>query len=176
MAERNLSELPSSLTAARRAGTTTYFTGRPCKHGHISERRTNTSNCVACQEIYVRKWAKEHPESRRRFCNKYEKTKKGFLMRLYRNMQSRIDGVQKAKHHLYAGKSLLPRRDFYDWALACPEYHRLFDAYEASGFDRHLAPSVDRVDSSRGYEIANMEWVTHSENSRRGQRSKYQRS
>ena len=28
--------------------------------------------------------------------------------------------------------------------------------------------SVDRVDSSKGYELSNMEWVTHSENSRRG--------
>lgn len=25
-----------------------YFTGRPCKRGHISERYTLTSNCVQC--------------------------------------------------------------------------------------------------------------------------------
>ena len=48
---------------------------------------------------------------------KYEKTIKGFLVRLYRNMQSRIDGVQKRKHYLYKGKELLSREDFYSWAL-----------------------------------------------------------
>jgi hypothetical protein len=25
-----------------------YFTGKPCKHGHVSERRTDTGNCVEC--------------------------------------------------------------------------------------------------------------------------------
>jgi hypothetical protein len=98
----------------------------------------------------------------------YEKTPKGFLMRLYRNMQSRIEGVQKAKHHLYKGKSLLSREAFYEWGLSSEMFHSLMDDYYVSGFERKLAPSVDRVDSSRGYSIDNMEWVTMSENSRRG--------
>jgi len=38
--------------------------------------------------------------------HKYEKTKNGFLMRVYRNMRSRIAGVQKEKFHLYAGKNI----------------------------------------------------------------------
>lgn len=103
---------------------------------------------------------------------KYEKTQKGFLMRLYRNMDSRINGVQKAKHHLYAGKFLLTRDEFYEWAFNCDEFFHFFMAYTDSGFDRKLAPSVDRIDSSKGYSIDNMEWVTHSENSRRGNRSR----
>lgn len=98
----------------------------------------------------------------------YEKTPAGFLMRLYRNMQSRINGVQKAKYHLYRGKSLLSREAFYAWGLASDEFHRLMADYHESGFARRLAPSVDRIDSSKGYSIDNMEWVTMSENSRRG--------
>lgn len=103
---------------------------------------------------------------------KYERTKKGKLMRCYRNMQSRITGVQWRKSHLYEGKELLPRDDFYDWAIASPDFHKLYSEWEASGFDRKLAPSVDRIDSDVGYVIGNMEWVTHSENSRRGAISK----
>ena len=99
---------------------------------------------------------------------KYEKSHKGFLMRLYRNMQSRVSGVQKLKYHLYEGKELLPRETFYDWAMSNEKFFELFDIYEESGFDRKLAPSVDRIDSSKGYSIGNMEFVTHSENSRRG--------
>jgi hypothetical protein len=99
---------------------------------------------------------------------KYEKTHKGFLMRLYRNMKSRVTGVQHEKFHLYEGKSLLPKDDFYNWALESDEFFHLFMAYTDSGFDRKFAPSVDRKDSSKGYSIDNMEWVTHSENSRRG--------
>lgn len=111
-------------------------------------------------------------EAHKRACRRYEKTKAGFLMRAYRNMKSRITGVQKSKHYLYAGKALLGKADFYLWAQDSAEFHLLFAAYEASGYDRKLAPSPDRLDSSRGYEPANMEWVTHSENSRRGGRAK----
>jgi hypothetical protein len=105
------------------------------------------------------------PIRRRAICNRYEKTPKGFLMRLYRNMQSRVTGVQKEKLYLYAGKSLLPREEFYAWALRSRKFRALFAAYKASGFDRNLAPSVDRPDSSKGYEHGNMRWMTHWENS-----------
>jgi hypothetical protein len=88
-------------------------------------------------------------------------------------MKSRISGVQKAKHHLYDGKTLLSKEDFYAWATNNPEFQALFNVWEASDYDRKLTPSVDRVDSSRGYELDNMEWVTHSENSRRGSKSRH---
>jgi len=104
---------------------------------------------------------------------KYERTKKGKLMRNYRNMESRVKGIQWRKAHLYEGKELLSREEFYDWAMNQDSFHRLFDEWVMSGYDRKLSPSVDRVDSSKGYTIDNMEWVTHSENSRRGTLSRY---
>lgn len=101
-------------------------------------------------------------------CRKYEKTKNGFLMRLYRNMKSRVTGVQKMKYHLYSGCSLLDKETFYTWSKNSEIFHKLFEEWESIGYDRKLTPSVDRIDSNFGYELSNMEWVTHSENSRRG--------
>ena len=103
---------------------------------------------------------------------KYEKTPNGFLVRLYRNMKSRISGVQVAKFYLYEGKELLTKEDFYVWAKNSPKFYELFKEYENSNYDRKLAPSVDRVNSKLGYKIENMEWVTHSENSRRANHKK----
>jgi hypothetical protein len=103
---------------------------------------------------------------------RYEKTINGFLMRLYRNMKSRISGVQKEKYHLYEGKELLSKDEFYEWAKSNDTFLVLFDEYKKNEYDRRLAPSVDRIDSSKGYELSNMEFVTHSENSRRGSLSK----
>lgn len=115
---------------------------------------------------------KKQRESRRLNGNlhtkKYEKTPKGFLMRLYRNMKSRIEGVQKIKYHLYEGKALIEKEEFYQWAITNKSFQKLFNDYRDSNFERKLAPSVDRIDSSKGYSIDNMEFVTHSENSRRG--------
>lgn len=100
--------------------------------------------------------------------HKYEKTPRGFLMRLYRNMQSRVTGVQKAKYHLYKNKSLLSREEFYVWTSTQPKFEELFRAWKESGYDQKLTPTVDRVNSKEGYKTENMEWITHSENSRRG--------
>ena len=103
---------------------------------------------------------------------KYEKTPKGFLMRKYRNMQSRILGIQKMKAHLYKDLYLLPRDEYYDWAFNSKEFWDLYNGWVKSGYDRKLTPTVDRIDSEKGYFLKNMEWVTHSENSRRGSLSK----
>ena len=82
-------------------------------------------------------------------------------------MKSRIEGVQKAKHHLYQGKKILPKEEFYEWAKSSPEFWKLFDDWTYHSYKRTMTPSVDRVDPKEGYVISNMEWVTHSENSRR---------
>lgn len=99
---------------------------------------------------------------------KYEKTARGYLMRTYRNMQSRVAGIQKKKAHLYQGLPLLDRSTFYDWSLRNDAFLLLHTCYVQSGFIMKLAPSIDRIDSSRGYVLENMRWITHSENSRNG--------
>lgn len=99
---------------------------------------------------------------------RYEKTPKGYIMRMYRNMKSRVTGVQKKKAHLYKNLYLLPKEDFYNWITNNPKFLELYNEYKAKNYSRKLAPSVDRVNSAIGYEIHNMEIVTHGENSRRG--------
>lgn len=105
-------------------------------------------------------------------CRKYEKTRQGFLMRAYRNMQSRITGVQSKKHHLYFGKELMERKEFYSWSLSDPDFNRLFDDWTENGFPRVTCPSIDRIKSEFGYFIGNVRWVTFSENCKNIQRKK----
>lgn len=93
-------------------------------------------------------------------------------MRAYRNMQSRVTGVQWKKAHLYKGKSLLPREEFYAWAKDSPDFWRLYRRWVLSGYDRRLTPTVNRIDPSKGYELGNMEWLTHSLNSGLANRSR----
>ena len=104
---------------------------------------------------------------------KYEKTANGFLMRMYHNMQSRVTGIQYKKEHLYKDKELLSRHDFYSWAKESPVFLKMFQVYCDSGYNQKLAPTVDRRESSRGYSLDNMRWLTHSENSRLGALSKH---
>lgn len=105
-------------------------------------------------------------------CKVYEKTFKGYIMRMYRNMKSRVAGVQRAKAHLYLGKELMTKELFYAIALASPELLVLHREYVKSNFDMKLAPSINRKDTSQGYTPENVEFITHSENSRLGARRK----
>ena len=133
------------------------------KHTSTADRKSNF--CDECNNRRQREYRKEV----KNICTtKYEKTEKGFLVRLYRNMKSRITGVQKQKFYLYEGKELLDKEDFYKWALSNDDFKTLFNTYKENGYKRTLAPSVDRINSQIGYIISNMEFVTHSENSRRG--------
>lgn len=99
--------------------------------------------------------------------HKYEKTIKGFLMRKYRNMKSRVIGVQKLKYHLYKGKEILNKDTFYEWSITNKTFNTLYNSWVTSNYERKLTPSVDRINPIEGYKLSNMEWVTHSENSRR---------
>lgn len=45
--------------AAIKTGQRHYFTGLPCKRGHVSHRYTATSNCVQCMIDRIYKKRKE---------------------------------------------------------------------------------------------------------------------
>lgn len=47
----NFHELPISRGAALALGAKYYFTGIPCKNGHISHRRTVKCSCVECVRV-----------------------------------------------------------------------------------------------------------------------------
>lgn len=118
-------------------------------------------------------WQREHRKKTNNSDTKrYERTKKGKLMRTYRNMESRTKGVVKGKSHLYQGLEILSRQSFYDWSLSCKDFNSLYDDWVSSGFDKKLSPSIDRIDTSKGYTLDNMRWLTHSENSSIGAKSR----
>ena len=120
---------------------------------------------------YLRKQRERRAATGNASTKKYERTKKGKLMRTYRNMQSRVTGILKKKRHLYEGLPILSRSEFYMWANNSNEFHRLFDGWVASGYQCGESPSVDRIDATKGYVLGNMRWLTHRENSRNIKRS-----
>lgn len=41
----------NSRSEARKTNSTHYFTGQPCKHGHLSRRLTSTGQCCECLDV-----------------------------------------------------------------------------------------------------------------------------
>lgn len=54
--------------------------------------------------------------------------------------------------------------DLKQWCLAQPLYHSLHAAWVASGFQRSLAPSVDRKDDYQPYSLNNIQLMEAGEN------------
>lgn len=52
-------KFPASQAEALRQNVTYYYTGRPCKHGHLSERFAKNRNCRECLRIRNRERTKK---------------------------------------------------------------------------------------------------------------------
>ena len=53
----------TSLDIAKQAGATRYFTGKPCKRGHVAERLVSTRTCVDCHAENQAAYRVAHPDA-----------------------------------------------------------------------------------------------------------------
>lgn len=65
-----------SLEEARASGAVRYFTGVPCKNGHVAERQTSNRGCVVCLHERVRKNRVENPERVKEVANASQKKRR----------------------------------------------------------------------------------------------------
>lgn len=48
--------MASSLSEAKKLGVPRYYTGKPCKRGHLAERLASCGRCIECHSLQKRKW------------------------------------------------------------------------------------------------------------------------
>jgi hypothetical protein len=63
-----------SRADARAKGLKRYFTGKPCKRGHVVKRRVDTGDCVECLNQRNRKWRAAHLDAEIARSRKYRST------------------------------------------------------------------------------------------------------
>ena len=100
---------PQERAEAIAEGKDKYFTGRPCKIGHVAERRVSNGCCVDCELIKHSKWKAENPdkmreaglksyakhsEKRREYARQYREANP----ELVKQAQKRKTPERKAKH------------------------------------------------------------------------------
>jgi hypothetical protein len=81
---------------ARALGLKRYFTGKPCKHGHVAERSVS-GGCMECNRGHDREWRAANPEKdRERKRLHYAKNKDKLLSR---RAAKRAANPQKAREY-----------------------------------------------------------------------------
>ena len=130
-----------------------YFTGKPCLRGHIAERYTKHCSCVACNNVKRAEYIRNNNE-------KYKSAVKAGHKRWLMN------NPIKARYQVI--KSNARRRGIpFDLALndiafgdKC-EVCSIGFAPLVPGKALPNSVSIDRIDSSKGYERGNIAFICH---------------
>jgi hypothetical protein len=94
----------------------------------------------------------------------YRRSRPGIIVKCYHDIVARVRGGKY--HSSYVGLPVMPRREFYRWAMCQPDLVKLLGRYRDSGYNREQAPTLARIDRRRGYVAGNLKWTTFEANRR----------
>jgi hypothetical protein len=91
----------------------------------------------------------------------YRKTKKGLVYSIYSNqtLHSKQKGKSKPSYSL---------NELRTWLFSQELFHKLYDNWVESGYDRMLIPSIDRKNDYKSYSFDNIQLMTWKENMEKG--------
>jgi len=152
-----------------------YFTGKPCKRGHLSERNVTDRQCCVCNSEFRRSASRREymyqygrGEHKKVYMKQYEKsevgkdvvrryrdTSKGIVSKLFRSAKARA----KRKNLEFS-----LTRDDIKIPETCPILGILLRRDKNIKGPSPSAPSLDRIDSEKGYTKDNVEVISHRAN------------
>lgn len=129
-------------------GYTFYYTGKPCKHGHISERLVKGGACRTCKNLYGEQYKKENSEKVKESIRKCYKKK-------YTTEKRRQSYIKNAETELLNRAKFRSRRDCLEFNLersdiVIPKFCPVL-GIEIDFSNRKSSPSLDRIDNTKGY-------------------------
>lgn len=108
---------------AMEQGLTHYFTGKPCKHGHIAKRRVNDRACMECDSVSQIKTRLANPElAAKRKKEEYERNKTQHLAqkRVYRQAnKGKINALVAARKKVVKQRTPKWLTDFDKLKIQC---------------------------------------------------------
>ncbi len=157
-----------SLSEAREKGLVRYFTGKPCKRGHICERTTRDRSCVACAAIrqtawrarniervrvWRTSWDKQNPEKvnaafRRRYQEPEKKARHALRVASWKARNKAVSACSESKRRSRAIVATPPWADL----KAIEMIYRVAQLARVSGF----MAEVDHIVPLRGKSVSGL--------------------
>jgi hypothetical protein len=142
-----------------------YIQGNVCKEC-IRERskiwRQNNHDYFLQQMREYRAKNRDSIKARKQYLywNKYKTSPTHHIYNTYRLMKWRSQTRKTVPL-----KDLCSKEEFIQWSKKTEsEFIKLFNEWIESKCEYRMVPSIDRIDSTRGYSIDNLQWLTQRDN------------
>ena len=145
-------------------GYKTYFTGKPCKRGHISERMI-CCICVICHKENGLKFRKENKDKLQNYNKEYHKH---YHKQNYSKEKRRIKYIENVELELFHHAKHRAKRkclefDIEKEDIIIPEKCPVFGT--PLNFDhKNNVPTLDRIDPNKGYIKNNIKVISFKAN------------
>lgn len=138
-----------SRDEAKSKGLYRYYTGKPCKKGHISQRYVSNMGCVECRNVLT-----ENLEYRKKRKENYDEL-----------------GIKYKKQMWWRAKKRAERKgiefniDLSDIYISdvCPVFNFKYEVSAGKG-PSDKSPSLDRIDAKKGYVKGNVQVISFKAN------------
>ena len=84
-----------SRKEATEKGLKTYFTGKPCKYGHVAERRADDGGCLECRKEYSKEYYEQNKERIKEYQEQNKERIKEYSKEYYGQNKERIKEYQE---------------------------------------------------------------------------------
>lgn len=155
---------------ASEKGLTRFFTGEPCKHGHISERHTKSGTCIECGNARSANWNKQTGYGKEyRAANREQMAEANREWR-HRNPEKVQQYTTTESSRITSQLNQAKRRAKANgWAfnltksdITIPETCPVLGIplLRTEGRLDDASPTIDRVDSTKGYTVDNIRVIS----------------
>ena len=161
--DKKLLELAASKSEAKALGQPRYFTGKPCRNGHIEARFSSNGACVECRRIDARAAYAQNPDPKLEKCAQYRAKNAEKISAYFRAYYSQNSGRRSDGYRAYrlANQQREADRHIRYRAANLEQCKAREKAYRSRSKEKtSCAPSTRRVARSSGALLGDTRIVT----------------
>lgn len=134
------------------------------KHPQMPDGRVN--KCKDCNKVENKEnWWKRREEKLDYDKNRHRYSIPRIFNHRYAGIKTRCKGIGRT--YTVTGMKYLSKSEWKSWCYEPDNMKKFMNYYNKwmeAGFSNKTAPSIDRIDSSKGYIVGNLQWLSQSEN------------
>jgi hypothetical protein len=136
-----------------------FYVHKQMGDGHLNKCKSCAKLDVKTRSVLENEKIKEYDKLR------YRTNIERIKMHKYRGIVERCEGGHKNRTYLVEGMKYLSIKQYLKWwEENKKDFEKCYKIWKKSGYKNKFAPSIDRIDSQKGYTAKNMQWLVFTDN------------